>query len=78
MNALDTNIWLYSHDARDPKKQAQESRSKELIYLVFALPVINLSQRSVNGTSCLLAPENSGILANWGPFVNADSGMARS
>lgn len=21
MNALDTNIWLYSHDARDPRKQ---------------------------------------------------------
>jgi predicted nucleic acid-binding protein len=22
MNALDTNVWLYSHDARDPRKQA--------------------------------------------------------
>jgi predicted nucleic acid-binding protein len=22
MNALDTNIWLYSHDTRDPHKQA--------------------------------------------------------
>ena len=22
MNALDTNVWLYSHDASDPRKQA--------------------------------------------------------
>jgi predicted nucleic acid-binding protein len=22
MNVLDTNIWLYSHDTRDPHKQA--------------------------------------------------------
>ena len=22
MNAVDTNIWLYSHDSRDPRKQA--------------------------------------------------------
>jgi predicted nucleic acid-binding protein len=22
MNALDTNVWLYSHDTRDPRKQA--------------------------------------------------------
>jgi predicted nucleic acid-binding protein len=22
MNAIDTNVWLYSHDARDPGKQA--------------------------------------------------------
>jgi predicted nucleic acid-binding protein len=22
MNAIDTNIWLYSHDTRDPRKQA--------------------------------------------------------
>ncbi len=22
MNAIDTNVWLYSHDARDPRKQA--------------------------------------------------------
>jgi hypothetical protein len=21
MNALDTNVWLYSHDTRDPRKQ---------------------------------------------------------
>jgi predicted nucleic acid-binding protein len=21
MNAIDTNVWLYSHDARDPRKQ---------------------------------------------------------
>jgi hypothetical protein len=28
MNVLDTNIWLYSHDSRDPVKQL---RSQELI-----------------------------------------------
>src|SRR5438105_4395505 len=22
MNVIDTNIWIYSHDARDPQKQA--------------------------------------------------------
>ena len=22
MNAIDTNVWLYSHDTRDPRKQA--------------------------------------------------------
>jgi predicted nucleic acid-binding protein len=22
MNAVDTNVWLYSHDSRDPRKQA--------------------------------------------------------
>jgi hypothetical protein len=22
MNAVDTNVWLYSHDTRDPRKQA--------------------------------------------------------
>jgi predicted nucleic acid-binding protein len=22
MNAIDTNVWLYSHDSRDPRKQA--------------------------------------------------------
>ena len=28
MNALDTNVWLYSHDTRDPHKQA---RAQQLI-----------------------------------------------
>ena len=28
MNVLDTNVWIYSHDKRDPKKQA---RAQELI-----------------------------------------------
>jgi predicted nucleic acid-binding protein len=23
MNALDTNVWIYSHDSRDPQKQAK-------------------------------------------------------
>jgi predicted nucleic acid-binding protein len=26
MNALDTNVWLYSHDARDPHKQGLAQR----------------------------------------------------
>jgi predicted nucleic acid-binding protein len=26
MNVLDTNIWLYSHDTRDPRKQAIAQR----------------------------------------------------
>ena len=25
MNAIDTNVWLYSHDSRDPRKQALAS-----------------------------------------------------
>lgn len=37
MNVLDTNIWLYSHDTRDPHKQA---RAQQLIATVrpLALP----------------------------------------
>jgi len=37
MNVLDTNIWLYSHDTRDPHKQA---RAQHLIATVrpLALP----------------------------------------
>ena len=31
MNALDTNIWIYSHDTRDPEKQR---RAQELIRTV--------------------------------------------
>jgi predicted nucleic acid-binding protein len=37
MNVLDTNVWLYSHDTRDPHKQA---RAQQLIATVrpLALP----------------------------------------
>ncbi len=37
MNALDTNIWLYSHDTRDPQKQG---RAQQLIASIrpLALP----------------------------------------
>ena len=34
MNAIDTNIWLYTHDPREPKKQAE---AKQLIGAIQSL-----------------------------------------
>lgn len=37
MNVLDTNIWIYSHDRRDPRKQAA---AQQLIQTVAPLALV--------------------------------------
>lgn len=50
MNAIDTNIWIYCHDIREPAKQQQANHIIETVDPIALLPKMSSETMTSTGS----------------------------